>query len=134
MSNQFFFRFIIIEMFVFDVIIEYIRSIFEFRDVEIEERIDSRDLKKQVDRLLNQEMNSVIAFNAWKEKQQLHEEIIIYENFIQLKYFDQLKEYLDNIVNSIKHDIRQILQNYLLLAAKHEIEFEAFFFFIFVVV
>jgi hypothetical protein len=34
----------------------------------------------------------------------MHEKIIIYENFIQMKYFDQLKEYFDNIVNSIKHD------------------------------
>ncbi len=52
----------------------------------------------------------------------MHEKIIIYENFIQMKYFDQLKEYSDNIVNLIRHDIRQILHNYLLLAAKHEIE------------
>ncbi len=43
-----------------------------------------------------------------------------------MKYFDQLKEYSDNIVNSIRHDIRQILQNYLLFAAKHDIEFAAF--------
>jgi hypothetical protein len=49
---------------VFDVIIKYIRSTFEFRDLEIEERIDSRDLKEQIDRLLYQEMNAVIAFNA----------------------------------------------------------------------
>ncbi len=48
----------------FDVIIKYIRSTFEFRDLEIEERIDSRDLKEQIDRLLYQEMNAVIAFNA----------------------------------------------------------------------
>ncbi len=39
-----------------------------------------------------------------------------------MKYFDQLKEYSDNIVNSIRHDIRQILQNYLLLAAESEHE------------
>jgi hypothetical protein len=58
----------------------------------------------------------------------MHEKIIIYENFIQMKYFDQLKECFDNIVNSIKHDIRQILQNYLLFAAEHEIESAAFFF------
>ncbi len=37
-----------------------------------------------------------------------------------MKYFDQLKEYSDNIVISIRHDIRQILQNYLLLAARSE--------------
>ncbi len=43
-----------------------------------------------------------------------------------MKYFDQLKEYSDNIVNSIRHDIRQILQNYLLLAAEHDIESSAF--------
>jgi hypothetical protein len=93
MNNQFFFRFIIIEMFVFEIIIKYIRSTFEFRDVErLERRIDSRDLKKQINRFLNQKMNSIIAFNAWKKKQQLHEKIIIYENFIQMKYFDQLKE------------------------------------------
>ncbi len=42
-----------------------------------------------------------------------------------MKYFDQLKKYFDNIVISIKHDIRQILQNYLLLATKSEIEFAA---------
>jgi hypothetical protein len=65
MSNQFFFRFIIIEMFVFEIIVKYIRSISEFRDVErLERRIDSQDLKEQIDRLLNQKMNSVIAFNA----------------------------------------------------------------------
>ncbi len=73
-------------------------------------------------------MNSIIAFNAWKKKQQLHEKIIIYENFIQMKYFDQLKKYSDNIVISIRHDIRQILQNYLLLAAKFEIDSAAFSF------
>ncbi len=39
-----------------------------------------------------------------------------------MKYFDQLKEYSDSIVISIKHDIRQILQDYLLLAADFEIE------------
>ncbi len=126
MSSQFFFRFIIIEMFVFEIIIKYIRSISEFRDVEkLERRIDSRDLKEQINRLLDQEMNSVIAFNAWKKKQQLHEKIIIYENFIQMKYFDQLKEYFDSIVISIRHDIRQILQNYLLFAAKSEHDFAA---------
>jgi hypothetical protein len=43
-----------------------------------------------------------------------------------MKYFDQLKEYFDNIVISIKHDIRQILQNYLLLAAKSEHDSAAF--------
>jgi hypothetical protein len=65
MSNQFFFRFIIIDMFVFQIVIKYICSISEFRDVEtLERRIDSRDLRKQIDRLLNQKMNSVIAFNA----------------------------------------------------------------------
>ncbi len=42
-----------------------------------------------------------------------------------MKYFDQLKEYSDNIVISIRHDIRQILQNYLLLATESEIEFAA---------
>jgi hypothetical protein len=127
MNNQFFFKFIIIEMFVFEIIIKYIRSIFEFRDVEkLERRIDSRDLRKQINRLLNQKMNSIIAFNAWKKKQQLHEKIIIYENFILMKYFDQLKEYFDNIVISIKHDIRQILQNYLFLAAKFKIDFATF--------
>ncbi len=45
-----------------------------------------------------------------------------------MKYFDQLKKYSNNIVNSIRHDIRQILQNYLLLAAKHDIEFATFSF------
>jgi hypothetical protein len=61
-------------MFVFEMIVKYIRSIFEFRDVETLERcIDSRDLREQIDRFLNQKMNSVIAFNAWKKKQQLHE-------------------------------------------------------------
>jgi hypothetical protein len=89
MNNIFLFKFIIIEMFVFEMIIKYIRSIFEFRDVEtLERRIDSRDLKKQIYRLLDQKMNSVIAFNAWKKKQQMHEKTIIYENFIQMKYFD----------------------------------------------
>ncbi len=39
-----------------------------------------------------------------------------------MKYFDQLKEYSDNIVNSVRHDIRQILQNYLLFAAESESE------------
>jgi molybdopterin/thiamine biosynthesis adenylyltransferase len=54
MSNQFFFRFIIIDMFVFQIIIKYIRSISEFRDVEtFEKRIDSRDLKKQINKFLN---------------------------------------------------------------------------------
>ncbi len=43
-----------------------------------------------------------------------------------MKYFDQLKEYSDNIVNSVRHDIRQILQNYLLLAAESESESAAF--------
>jgi hypothetical protein len=43
-----------------------------------------------------------------------------------MKYFDQLKEYSDNIVNSIKHDIRQILQNYLLFAAKFKHESATF--------
>jgi hypothetical protein len=42
-----------------------------------------------------------------------------------MKYFDQLKEYSDSTVISIRHDIRQILQNYLLLAANSEIEFAA---------
>jgi hypothetical protein len=70
MNNQFFFKFIIIEMFVFEIIIKYIRSISEFRDVErLERRIDSRDLREQINRLLDQEMNSIIAFNAWKKKQ-----------------------------------------------------------------
>jgi hypothetical protein len=65
MSSQFFFRFIIIEMFVFEIIVKYIRSISEFRDVEtLDERIDSRDLRKQIDRLLDQKMNSVIEFNS----------------------------------------------------------------------
>ncbi len=126
MNNQFFFEFIIIEMFVIDVIVKYIRLISEFRDVERLEKMNSRDLKEQINRFLNQKMNSVIAFNAWKKKQQLHEEIIIYENFIQMKYFDQWKEYSDNIVNSVRHDIRQILQNYLLLAAEFEHEFATF--------
>jgi hypothetical protein len=56
----------------------------------------------------------------------LHEKIIIYENFIQIKYFDQLKKHFDNMIISIKHDIRQILQNYLLLAAKFEHDSAAF--------
>ncbi len=117
---SFFFK--LIEIFVFDVVIKY-RSTSEFRDVEtLERRIDSRDLREQVDKLLDQKMNSVIAFNAWREKQQLHEKIDIYENFIQMKYFDQLKEYSDNIVISIRHDIRQTLQKYLLLVADSEIE------------
>jgi hypothetical protein len=63
MSSQFFFKFIIIEMFVFDVIVKYIRFTFEFRDVE-RSIIDSRDLRKQINRFLDQEMNSIIAFNA----------------------------------------------------------------------
>jgi hypothetical protein len=42
-----------------------------------------------------------------------------------MKYFDQLKEYFDSIVISIRHDIRQILQNYLLFAAKSEHDFAA---------
>ncbi len=49
----------------FEIIIKYIRSISEFRDVEkLERRIDSRDLKEQINRFLDQEMNSIIAFNA----------------------------------------------------------------------
>jgi hypothetical protein len=40
------------------------------------------------------------------KKKQLHEKIIIYENFIQMKYFDQLKKCFDIIVISIRHDIR----------------------------
>ncbi len=43
-----------------------------------------------------------------------------------MKYFDQLKKYSDSIVISIKHDIRQILQNYLFLAAKSEHDSAAF--------
>jgi ribosomal protein L32 len=42
-----------------------------------------------------------------------------------MKYFDQLKEYSDSILISIRHDIRQILQNYLLIAAEFEHEFAA---------
>ncbi len=118
MSSQSFFEFII-EIFVFDIVVKYIRSSLE---ISKNEDVDSRDLREQIDRLLNQKMNSVIAFNAWREKQQLHEKIIIYENFIQMKYFDQLKEYFDNTVNSIKHDIREILQNYLLHTAESENE------------
>jgi hypothetical protein len=65
MSSQFFFRFIIIEMFVFEIIVKYIRSISQFRDVEkLERRIDSRNLREQINKLLDQKMNSVIAFNA----------------------------------------------------------------------
>ncbi len=44
-----------------------------------------------------------------------------------MKYFDQLKEYSDSIVILIRHDIRVILQDYLLLAANFEIEFAALF-------
>jgi hypothetical protein len=70
-------------MFVFEIIIKYIRSISEFRDVEtFDERIDLRDLKKQINKLLDQKMNSIIEFNSWKKKQQMYEKIIIYENFI----------------------------------------------------
>jgi cell division protein ZapA (FtsZ GTPase activity inhibitor) len=115
----FIYLFIIIEMFVFDIIIKYIRSIFEFSK---NDDVDFRNLRKQKNKFLNQKLNSIIAFNAWKEKQQLHKKIDIYENFMQMKYFDQLKEYSDNTVISIRHDIRQILQNYLLLAADFEIE------------
>ncbi len=122
MKNQFFF--ILIEIFVLDIMIKYIRSIFE---ISKNEDVDSRKLRNQINRLLDQKMNSIIAFNAWKEKQRLHEKISIYENFIQMRYIDHLKEYSDNIVISIRHDIRQILQNYLLLVTKFEIEFEAFF-------
>ncbi len=43
-----------------------------------------------------------------------------------MKYFDQLKEYSDNIVISIRHDIRQTLQKFLFLAANFEIEFTVF--------
>jgi hypothetical protein len=65
MNNQFFFKFIIIEMLVFEMIIKYIRSIFQFCDVEtLEKRIDSRDLKEQINKLLDQKMNSIIAFNT----------------------------------------------------------------------
>jgi hypothetical protein len=39
-----------------------------------------------------------------------------------MKYFDQLKEYSGNIVISIRHDIRQALQEYLLLVAGPEVE------------
>ncbi len=122
MSSQSFSRFITTEMPVSEIVAKYIRPTPEFRDVEKPERIDPRDLREQIDKLLDQEMNSVIAFDSWKEKQQLHEKIIIYENFIQMKYFDQLKEYSDNIVVSIRHDIRQTLQDYLLLAAESEHE------------
>jgi hypothetical protein len=48
----------------FDVVIKYIRLTSEFRDVERLERMNSRDLKEQINKFLNQEMNSVIAFNA----------------------------------------------------------------------
>jgi hypothetical protein len=64
MSSQSFFEFIIIEMFVFDVVVKYIRLISEFRDVEELERMNSRDLREQIDKLLDQEMNLVITFNA----------------------------------------------------------------------
>jgi hypothetical protein len=64
MNNQSFFEFIIIKMFVFDVVVKYIRLISEFRDVERLEKMNFRDLKEQINRLLDQEMNSVIAFNA----------------------------------------------------------------------
>jgi hypothetical protein len=36
-------------------------------------------------------------------------EITIYENFIQMKYFDQLEGYSDSTVDSVRHDIRQAL-------------------------
>ncbi len=45
-----------------------------------------------------------------------------------MKYFDQLKKYFDIIVISIKHDIRQILQNYLLFAANSETKSATSFF------
>jgi hypothetical protein len=56
-------------MFVFEIIVKYIRSTFEFRDVERLEKIDSRDLKKQINKFLNQKMNLIIAFDSWKEEQ-----------------------------------------------------------------
>jgi hypothetical protein len=64
MSSQSFFEFIIIEMFVFDVVVKYIRLTSEFRDVERLERMNPRDLREQIDKLLDQEMNLIIAFNA----------------------------------------------------------------------
>jgi hypothetical protein len=41
---------------------------------------------------------------------------------------------LHNIVNSVRHKVRQILRNYLLLAAKFEFKICSIFFFIFVII
>ncbi len=56
-----FFEFISIEMFVFDIVVKYIRSILEFSK---NEDINSRELREQINKLLNQKMNSIIAFSA----------------------------------------------------------------------
>ncbi len=66
-------KFISTEMSVSDVVAKYVRPTPEFRDVEaLEGRIDPRDLREQIGRLLDQEMDSAIASSAWKQEQQLH--------------------------------------------------------------
>ncbi len=51
-------------MFMFYVVVKYIHLTSEFRDVEKLEKMNSRDLKKQINKLLDQKMYSVIAFNV----------------------------------------------------------------------
>ena len=65
-------------------------------------------MKKQ----LQQTLKIVVLLNAKNEIIQLHKKIEVFRNFIQIEYFEILKQYFEITVDLIKNEIKKTIHEF----------------------
>jgi hypothetical protein len=94
-----------------------------FRDIDDERnQRDLKELRKQIDHQLRDELNVALLADDVKEKERVHKEIDIFDNFIKMSYFKTLNDHFDIIVNMIRDEIRQNFFSYIKLTIEFVVE------------
>jgi hypothetical protein len=71
---------------------------------------------------LRDELNIALLADDVKEKERVHKKIDIFDNFIEISYFEILNDYFDITVNMIKDEIRQSFFSYIKLIIEFVVE------------
>ena len=64
-----------------------------------------KEWRIEVGRQLQQALDTAMLVNAKDEKIQLHREIGVYRNFVQLEYFEALEQYPETTIDLIREEI-----------------------------
>jgi hypothetical protein len=94
-----------------------------FRDIDDEEnQRDLREWRKQVDHQLRDELNVALLASDVKEEQRVHREIDIFDNFVEMSYFETLNDHFNITVDLIREKIRQGFFSYIRMTVEFDVE------------